>query len=455
MTVEHPHALSCKEPTLKPRPSPDTAAPTPSAPRAYGRFYWPLALSGFAILLEQQFQNGVLARYPRAEIELATFALASSSFQLINAMLGFIPQMVAVMARTPADRAQCARFATGAGVVFSLPLLLLGFTQVGAGLLTRWMNIPEELAPAVVRYLQWLAPLVWINAIRHYCTGILVLAERTQTVTLMNVLHLGVLVAVLLGGLKGGWGALRTVALATVLANLLHFSLGVLIVRRVTIPAHQMRRTSSVTLKGMLAFFWPLAITSMFFAMSRPVLYTYLNLTVGAAVALASLRVGFDFCSLFQNPINQFRHVYATYGAVDPKGVTRFMIKVTAFYLTLMALTVFTPLNRLVFGNLMGLEGDVLVHSLQVVRVLLLLPLLIMIRNLYHGKMMVRQKTAGMAVAALLRVGAMALGAHMLLLLGWLNHMTAAAILLVGFVAEIVMVRHATRQPESSKDQEY
>ena len=449
MPVEHRHDLSCREPAPGTRPSPGTAPlpPAPSAPRAYGRFYWPLALSGFAVLLELQFQNSVLAHYPRAEIELATFALASSSFQLVNAMLIFIPQMVAVMARTPADRAQCARFAIAAGAALSLPLLLMGFTRTGAGLLIRWMNIPEALAPAVVRYLQWLAPLVCINAIRHYCTGILVLAERTRTVTLMNAAHLCVLVTVLLGGLKGGWGALRTLALATVLANLLHFTLGVLTVRRVTIPDHQMRRGApTVTWKTMLAFFWPLAATSLLFAMSRPVLYASINLTAGAAVAIASLRVGFDFCALFQNPINQFRHVYATYGASDPKGVTRFMVKVTTFYLALMALTVFTPLSRLVFGRLMGLEGEVLVRSLQVIRVLLLLPLLIMIRNLYHGKMMVRRKTAGMAFAALLRVGAMALAAHALLRLGGLNHITGAAVLLAGFVAEMLMARHATRR---------
>ncbi len=414
--------------------------------RSYGRFYWPLALSGFAVLLESQFQNGVLAQYPQAAIELSTFALASSSFQLVNAMLVFIPQMVAVMARTPADRARCAWFANGIGLAFSVPLLAMGFTAAGTRLLADWMNIPADLLPAVVRYLQWLAPLVWINAYRHYCTGILVLAERTRIVTLLNVIHLGVLVAVLLTGLRLEWGALHTLALATVSANVLHFLLGLIIVRTVAIPAHQAHAESTATAKGMLVFFWPLATTSLLFAMSRPVLYAYMNLTAHAAVSIAALRVGFDFCALFQNPINQFRHVYATYGAEDPKGVARFMVKVTAFYLLLMGLAVFTPLSRLVFGRLMGLEGEVLARSLQVVRVLLAVPLLIMIRNLYHGKMMVRRKTAGMAGAALLRVGATALAAKALLEAGWLGPVTGALVLVLGFATEAAMVRHATRR---------
>ena len=148
----------------------------------------------------------------------------------------------------------------------------------------------------------------------------------------------------------------------------------------------------------------------------------------------------------FQNPINQFRHVYATFGAEDPKGVTRFMFRVTALYMTAMALVLFTPLSRLFFGAAMGLEGDVLVQTLRVTRVLLLLPLLIMIRNLYHGKMMVRRKTTAMAVAALLRVGAIALVARFLLVAGWLNAMSGAVVLVIGFVAETLVVRQSTRR---------
>lgn len=418
--------------------------------RHYGRFYWPLALSGFALLLEQQFQNGVLAQYPDAEVELATFALASSSFQMINAMLVFMPQLVAVMARTVADRRLCSRFANGAGLLLALPLLFMGYTAPGHDLLAWWMNIPPGQLPEVVRYLQWLAPLTWFNAWRYYGTGVLVLAERTRTVTLLNGLHLGVLVAVLLTGLQRSWSPIRTLALATVTANLLHFILCLLTVRRTHIPDHQRQTASTATIGGLLAFYWPMAVTSLFFSMSRPVLYAYVNLTAAASATIAALRVGFDFTAMFQNPINQFRHVYATFGAADPKGVTRFMYRVTALYLGAMCVVVFTPLSRLFFGRLMGLDGAVLVLTLRVTRVLLLLPLLIMIRNLYHGRMMVRRKTTFMAVAALARVGAIALAAAGLQRAGRLDATSSALVLILGFLAEALVVRTAVRRADAA-----
>ncbi len=412
----------------------------------YGRFYWPLALSGMAILLENQFQNGILARYPDAGLELATFALATSSFQLVNALLVFIPQMVAVMARNPESRRTCLRFAHLAGLLLSCPLLCMGFTDAGADLLADWLNIPAAVLPAVRRYLQWLAPLVWVNGIRHYCTGILVLAERTRSVTLLNGIHLAVLVLILFAGRAAGWAALPTLALATVSSNLVSFALGIGMARGAPILEQHACNDRPVTLGSLLAFFWPLATTSMFFAMSRPVLFAYLNLTSDAVVAIAALRVGFDFCLLFQNPVNQFRHVYATFGAKDPRGVARFMVKVTGLYLGLMALMVYTPLSRLVFVRLLGLEGELLVRSLQTARVMLAFPALIMVRNLYHGQMMVRRRTNGMAVAALLRVGTIALASKLLLLGGWLNHRTGALVFTLGFLAEAAIARQAVRR---------
>ena len=68
--------------------------------RQYWRFYWPLALTGVAMVLAMQFQNGVLARYPDAVAELAVFALASSTFGFFNAGLNFTAQLANVYARS-------------------------------------------------------------------------------------------------------------------------------------------------------------------------------------------------------------------------------------------------------------------------------------------------------------------------------------------------------------------
>ena len=45
------------------------------------------------MVLAGQFQNGVLARYPEAVAEIATFAIASGTFGMFHACINFVSQM--------------------------------------------------------------------------------------------------------------------------------------------------------------------------------------------------------------------------------------------------------------------------------------------------------------------------------------------------------------------------
>ncbi len=412
--------------------------------KGYWSFYWPLGLTSTALLLERQVQNGLLARYPDSTSELATFALAQSSFQLVNAALIFLPQMVTVLGRSRSARRRCRSFIALVGVILAFPLAFMAFTAVGQQVLNGLLNIPVELAPQVARYLQWLAPLVMVNAMRHYCTGVLVLGQRTETVTLMNVTHMVILVAVLLTGFRLEWGALPTLALGTVMANSLTLVAAALAAAKINPP--DLADGKPASWRAMWRFFWPVALTSLMFALSRPVLYAYVNLTTQAVVTVAALRVAFDFAAFFQNPVNQFRHVYAMFGATDPNGVRRFMFRVTGVLVAIMALIVFTPLSGVVFGHLLGIEGEVLRRATQAMAVLCLIPVIIALRNLNHGKMLVRRKTTAMAVAAILRVLVIAVAARALYATGWLDQRTACLALILGFAVEAFIVHQAGRR---------
>ena len=88
--------------------------------------------------------------------------------------------------------------------------------------------------------------------------------------------------------------------------------------------------------------------------------------------------------------------------------------------------------------------------SLQATRVLCLSPLVIAVRNLYHGQMMVERKTGSMPLAALLRVLSMGGAAYLLMRLDRLDHVSGALVLVLGFVVEAVMVRSSAGRLRSS-----
>jgi len=62
------------------------------------------------------------------------------------------------------------------------------------------------------------------------------------------------------------------------------------------------------------------------------------------------------------------------------------------------------------------------------------------LRNYFHGIAMVKRETGPMGAGAVARNVASYVAAAVLLPLGRLNHVSAAAILLLGFVAETLMV---------------
>jgi hydrogenase/urease accessory protein HupE len=78
-----------------------------------------------------------------------------------------------------------------------------------------------------------------------------------------------------------------------------------------------------------------------------------------------------------------------------------------------------------------------------------LLPLLIIIRNLFHGILMVEERTGGMAWGSVLRVLAIAGLAQGLAPAELLTPSTAAWTLLAGFAAETVVVAHQALRPRA------
>ncbi len=413
----------------------------------YASFYWPLALTSLLALLELQFQNGVLARYPDAEVQLATFALASGSFQLLNAFLVFVPQMVTVLGRNAADRGICLRFVLMVGLILAVPLLVMSWFPPGTRLLALLLGIPAAVLPQVIRYLQWLTPLVVVNALCQYYVGVLVLAERTRLVTLLNAAHLTILVGVLLAGRALGWSAIGTLACATISANTLRLMLSAWAAawRREPEPPGP-TDGPHLTHRAVFIFFWPVAMTSAMFAMTRPVLYAFVNRTDLALTTIAALRLAFDVGLCFQNPVNQFRHLYTTFGEADPVGVRRFMVRITAGLTLAMLVLAFTPLGRLFFIRVLGVHGPMLGQAVDALRVLCLAPAIIAVRNVYHGELMVGRRTGGMAVGSALRVLAIGGLAWLALRMGILDHTVCAMLLVAGFLAEAISSRCAVRR---------
>jgi len=197
------------------------------------------------------------------------------------------------------------------------------------------------------------------------------------------------------------------------------------------------------TFAELARFFVPITTTGVMFALSRPVLYALVSRTPEGITSIAALRVGFDFSMIFQQAANQFRHFFVTFGLDDLATKRLFMALICAGITAIMLTVALTPLSQWVLAEALGVDEEIKSRAVDVILIMCLLPLIIIVRNYFHGILMVRRRTVGMAAGGILRVVGIYLVGQTLFAFGWLDHRSAAAVLLLGFAIETGVVLQA------------
>ncbi len=427
----------------------DAQPPPDGSQRQYWNFYWPLLLWSLSMVVARQFQNAALASFDPGGREIAIFAYATSVYWLPQAMLAFVPQVANALGRSERSRRVCLIFTGSICLVLTVPLLIAGFTPAGRQLLAWALGIREaKVLDQVASYLQWLCPMVVLNGMRHYYTGLLVQARRTGIVAALNIAHVPLVAAMLGVGIFLKWNPVPTIVAAQLVPLGAQMVASGVLFRLFYRPPVESEK-ESVTFSKALAFFWPVALTGLMFSMTRPIIYSFVNRlpTADPKPIIAALRVGFDLAMLFQMASNQFRHVFVTFGSRHLPGLRRFMCRVVVVVTALMLIVALTPLKTLFFGGVLGLESPVREYAGHVLLAMCAVPTVIAWRNYYHGLALIHHRTIGMGIGGLARNATAFLLAWGLLAAGGLVHPAAAAAVLVcAFTAEAITVNLATRR---------
>ena len=168
------------------------------------------------MLLGMQVFNGILARYPNAEYELAVMAYALSTVLFLEIATVFMPQMVTVYARSAQARRRVLKFCVVIGVLFSIPILLVATTSGGHQLLSGVFQIEGEMLTYVASYLLYLTPLIIIRSVYQFCVGLLTQIQRTKWVSVSAFVGVVVGVTAALTGFNSGWSAQQSMVTAQV-----------------------------------------------------------------------------------------------------------------------------------------------------------------------------------------------------------------------------------------------
>lgn len=417
-------------------------AGTEGAVGSFGRYFgywWPLAITGWIAQLVSQVQNGMTVRLQDGVAEIALFTVAASLLHMFGDLLSFMSQTVNTLGRNHKSRRAVLTFIFRICGILTLPILVLAWLPAGDDWVGALFKLETADRNLVRDCLRILSPMVFLGGLRDYGMGLLLQERRTRAIIVLQGILAGVTLGTLLGALSLGLRVSMALCLSTVLATATQAALSLFLARR---WARDLARESgaAVTQKEIFAFFWPTAMTSLIFSLSRPIIFAFASRGANPLPTIAALRVAFDFAILFNNPLNQVRHLYLTFGVKELEGVKRFVKILTAACVGIFALVAFTPVGTWVMKGIVGTHETLWPMASQALMPLVAIPFFISVRNHFHGMAMLERKTLGMAVGSLGRFAAIYLAASLFYMTGLMNHVAASACLAVGFFAEMALV---------------
>ncbi|NRA27218.1 MAG: hypothetical protein HRU10_08220 [Opitutales bacterium] len=416
-------------------------------PPAYWRFFLPLAAVGVLMLSGRLFQNYALLEFPDGVSQLARFTLASSIFFPCMSAVAFFPQLTNALIRNQRDLKIVGRFAFWVASALTGVLFFFAWSSWGKSCVA-WLYPGEpELTEDIIFYLKWYTPSVLSYGYVNFVSGLLMQCERTHWVTVLRVASLVPMVLILAAGVFLESDARWVIGWSCLVPEICAALLAFWLLKKRSKVGPVKAEDPRLSYANIARYYWSLALTTIMFTLSRPIVFQLVTWEgarrgdeLWTETVLAALALSFGLSMIFQITINHLRNVYLTYAAEFPAATRRFAWKLIGWVTLLMAILIVTPGARFFFEHLQGADGQVLEWAVQSFAVFVLVPLVVGIRNHYHGLAMVERRTLVMGTASILRnVGIVVIGLS-LSALGVFTPWTGSLLLIMGFVVEALVV---------------
>ncbi len=432
---------------------------TPVRQRDLARFWWPLMATWLMMAVEGPFLAAVIARLPDPKPNLAAYGVAFAFAIILEApvimMLSAATALVTDRPRYVALR----RFATWLNVTVTASMVFVLATPLGGWLLRDVLRLAPQVADLTWTALLLLLP--WPAAIgyRRFYQGVLIRGGRPRLVavgTIARLLAMGATGIALAKGTDwpGAWvgaGALSVGVCAEAVA-----------VRMMVGPVLGSLAPgtsgASLTQRGILEFYAPLALTSAVTLAVQPLVTFFMGQSRSPLESLAVLPVVHSFVFVFRTFGLSFQEVAIARLDESPANlapVRRFAVALATIASTGLALIAFTPAAKLWFEDVSGLSPDLAAFALPPTRWLALMPALSVLLAWQWALLVWGRRTRWITAASLVEVSVIAMvliglvhGA------GMVGVTAAAAAFLIGRVAGTAALfgpcRHVVRARLSS-----
>ena len=389
---------------------------TPITLRRLSRFWLPLQATWLMMAVEGPFLAAVIARLPDPKYNLAAYGVAFAFAIIVEApVIMMLSAATALVDARPGFLA-LRRFARVLNGLITAVMLVLLASPVMDWILLDLMRLDPHVADLTHGALWILLP--WPAAIgyRRFYQGILIRADLTRRVAWGTVVRLITMAAVAIAATKAGAAGVQ-VGASALSAGVCSEALASRIMAHRTVhllpdhpPAGSPR--TDLTWRGLLTFYWPLALTSTISLAVQPVVTFFMGRARFPLESLAVLPVVNTLVFLFRTPgLSLQETAIAMLGASarNARPVLRFTAILAGGASIGLALVAWTPLARTWLVGVSGLTPELAAYAELPLRILTLMPALSVLLNLERALLVHGRTTGPVTTASVLEVSGIAL----------------------------------------------
>lgn len=378
--------------------------------------------------------SAIVARLPNPEINLAAYG--GIVFPL--ALVVESPVIMLLAASTALSRdwevyERLRGYMNRMGFALTILHLVVALTPLYDLVARGLLNAPEEIIePARIGFLI-MTPWTWAIAYRRFNQGVLIRFNRSKTIGIGTMVRLATNIVFLIAGYQIGSLAGIIVATSAVSAGVIAEAIYVGIVVQPVL--HGELRTAPpssipVSLKSFMAFYVPLVLTSLLTLLVQPIGSAALSRMPNALASLAAWPVVSGLLFVFRSPGIAYNEVVVAL-LDEPHAVPvlrRFAYAMAGLTTFGILLIIVTPLGRLWFSAVSGLNPDLVDLAVSSLWLTLLLPGLNVLQSWYQGALLNGHATSSISesvgifllVCAVVLVAGVVLQTYSGLHVGWL-----------------------------------
>ena len=377
------------------------------------RFWSPLAATWIMMSLEGPVLAALIARLPDPKINLAAYGIAFSIAILVEAPVMMLMSAATALVRDRDSYRRLRIFTHGLNALATLPLCLFLIPAVFDALVGRLLNLPPDVADLTYGALWFFVP--WTAAIgyRRFVHGVMIRAGATRRVAAGTLCRLGAMTgtAVVLFAsldLPGAWLGPASLVTGVLVEAVAARWMGAAAIRRtLAIPGPPGAGAGTLTYRGILTFYYPLALTSVIGLATHPMLTFFMGRAQAPLESLAVYPVLGALSFIFRAVGLSYQEAAIALLGNDlehRRAVGRFAVGLALACSLGLAVFVFDPFFRLWFETVSGLAPDLAAYARVPLLLLVPLPALSVWLSYQRAVNVLRRRTNPITVATILEI---------------------------------------------------